>query len=48
MAVRPVARTATVVTDPSGAQPFGIATMSFDEALQRALEEERRAEAQSR
>jgi uncharacterized protein YbjT (DUF2867 family) len=41
-------RTATVVTDPSGAQPFGIATMSFDEALQRALEEERRAEAQSR
>jgi uncharacterized protein YbjT (DUF2867 family) len=41
-------RTATVVTDPSRAQPFGIATMSFDEALQRALEEERRAEAQSR
>jgi len=39
-------RTATVVTDPSGAQPFGIATMSFDQALQRALEEERRAEAQ--
>ena len=33
-------RTATVVTDPSGAKPFGIETMSFDEALQRALAED--------
>jgi len=31
--------TETIVTDPSGAQPFAIATMSFDEALQRALQE---------
>jgi uncharacterized protein YbjT (DUF2867 family) len=31
--------TETIVTDPSGAQPFGISTMSFDEALQRALTE---------
>ncbi len=33
-------RTATVVTDPSGAEPFGIAPESFDEALRRALAEE--------
>jgi uncharacterized protein YbjT (DUF2867 family) len=33
-------RTATVVTDPSGAQPFGITTLSFDDALRRALEED--------
>jgi uncharacterized protein YbjT (DUF2867 family) len=32
--------TATVVTDPSGAAPFGISPESFDEALRRALEEE--------
>jgi hypothetical protein len=32
--------TATVVTDPSGAEPFGIAAESFDEALRRALAEE--------
>jgi uncharacterized protein YbjT (DUF2867 family) len=32
--------TATVVTDPSGAQPFDISPESFDEALQRALAEE--------
>jgi uncharacterized protein YbjT (DUF2867 family) len=32
--------TATVVTDPSGAEPFGIAPESFDEALRRALAEE--------
>jgi uncharacterized protein YbjT (DUF2867 family) len=32
--------TATVVTDPSGAEPFGISPESFDEALRRALEEE--------
>jgi len=32
--------TATVVTDPSGAQPFGIEPESFDEALRRALAEE--------
>jgi uncharacterized protein YbjT (DUF2867 family) len=29
--------TATVVTDPSGAEPFGISPESFDEALRRAL-----------
>lgn len=32
--------TATVVTDPSGAEPFGVAAESFDEALRRALAEE--------
>lgn len=32
--------TATIVTDPSGAEPFGISPESFDEALRRALEEE--------
>ncbi|MEX2108255.1 MAG: NAD(P)H-binding protein [Solirubrobacterales bacterium] len=32
--------TATIVTDPSGAEPFGIAPESFDEALRRALAEE--------
>lgn len=32
--------TATVVTDPSGAEPFGISPEPFDEALRRALEEE--------
>ncbi len=31
--------TATVVTDPSGAEPFGISPESFDEALRRALAE---------
>jgi uncharacterized protein YbjT (DUF2867 family) len=30
-------RTATVVTDPSGAEPFGISPLSFDETLDRAL-----------
>lgn len=34
--------TATVVTDPSGAEPFGISPEPFDEALRRALEEEAR------
>ena len=29
--------TETIVTDTSGAQPFGIATLSFDQALKRAL-----------
>jgi len=33
-------RTATVVTDTSGAEPFGIASISFDEALRRALGED--------
>ena len=33
--------TATVVTDPSGAEPFGISPESFDEALRRALAEEK-------
>lgn len=33
--------TETVVTDPSGAQPFEIQPMPFDRALERALEEER-------
>jgi uncharacterized protein YbjT (DUF2867 family) len=32
--------TTTVVTDPSGAAPFGISPESFDEALRRALAEE--------
>jgi uncharacterized protein YbjT (DUF2867 family) len=33
-------KTATVVTDPSGAKPFEIEPESFDEALRRALAEE--------
>lgn len=33
--------TETIVTDPSGAAPFGITTLAFDAALKRALEEER-------
>lgn len=33
-------RTATVVTDPSGAQPFGIEPRPFDETLRQALREE--------
>ncbi|HEY1853346.1 MAG TPA: NAD(P)H-binding protein [Solirubrobacterales bacterium] len=33
-------RTATVVTDSAGAEPFGISPESFDEALRRALAEE--------
>jgi uncharacterized protein YbjT (DUF2867 family) len=33
--------TATVVTDPSGAEPFGVSPESFDEALRRALAEEK-------
>jgi uncharacterized protein YbjT (DUF2867 family) len=32
--------TPTVVTDPSGAEPFGISPEPFDEALRRALAEE--------
>ncbi len=32
--------TATIVTDPSGAEPFGISPESFDEALRRAFAEE--------
>jgi uncharacterized protein YbjT (DUF2867 family) len=32
--------TATVVTDPSGAEPFGVTPESFDEALRRAFAEE--------
>ncbi len=32
--------TSTVVTDPSGAEPFGISPEPFDEALRRALAEE--------
>jgi uncharacterized protein YbjT (DUF2867 family) len=35
--------TATTVTDPSGARPFGISPESFDEALRRALAEEEQA-----
>jgi uncharacterized protein YbjT (DUF2867 family) len=34
--------TATIVTDPSAAEPFGIEPESFDEALRRALAEEQR------
>lgn len=37
--------TETVVTDPSGAEPFGISAASFDETLRRALSEEGQAEA---
>jgi uncharacterized protein YbjT (DUF2867 family) len=33
-------KTATVVTDPSGSEPFGITAASFHEALRRALAEE--------
>ena len=33
-------KTATVVDDPSGAEPFGIAPARFDEALRRALADE--------
>jgi uncharacterized protein YbjT (DUF2867 family) len=36
--------TETVVTDPSGAEPFGVSPASFDESLRRALEEEERGE----
>ena len=36
-------RTATVVTDPSGARPFGISPLSFDETLRRALGEDAEA-----
>jgi uncharacterized protein YbjT (DUF2867 family) len=32
--------TETIVTDPSGAEPFGIVPLSFDDALRRALQEE--------
>jgi uncharacterized protein YbjT (DUF2867 family) len=35
--------TATVVTDPSGAEPFGISPEPFDEALRRAYAEEETA-----
>jgi uncharacterized protein YbjT (DUF2867 family) len=35
-------RTATIVTDPSGARPFGIAPAPFDETLRRALDEDAR------
>ena len=41
-------RTATVVADRAGAEPFAIETMSFDDALRRALAEERDAETQPR
>jgi len=34
-------RTATVVTDPTGAAPFALEPMPFDDALRRALDEER-------
>jgi len=33
-------RTATVVTNPFGAEPFGISPLSFDETLSRALRED--------
>jgi uncharacterized protein YbjT (DUF2867 family) len=35
--------TATTVTDPSGAEPFGISAMRFDETLRRALQEDETA-----
>jgi hypothetical protein len=34
-------RTETVVTDPSGAEPFDITPVPFDEALRRAHAEDR-------
>lgn len=37
--------TATVVTDSSGAEPFAISPLSFDETLRRALTEEQKARA---
>jgi uncharacterized protein YbjT (DUF2867 family) len=40
-------KTATVVTDPSGAEPFGITPMSFDDALTRALAEEEAAQVEA-
>ena len=40
--------TATVVTDPSGAEPFGIEPETFDEALRRALVEEEAADGDAR
>jgi uncharacterized protein YbjT (DUF2867 family) len=33
--------TETIVTDPSGAEPFGLSPIPFDEALKRALAEDR-------
>jgi uncharacterized protein YbjT (DUF2867 family) len=36
-------KTATVVEDPNGAEPFGIEPASFDEALRRALAEDARS-----
>ena len=36
--------TPTIVTDPTGAEPFGISPLSFDESLRRALDEDERAE----
>jgi hypothetical protein len=33
-------KTATVVTDPSGAEPLGIVPAPFDETLRQALTEE--------
>jgi uncharacterized protein YbjT (DUF2867 family) len=38
-------RTATIVTDPSGAEPFQIEPAGFDETLRRALAEEREPDA---
>lgn len=38
-------RTATIVTDPSGAEPFGIEPISFDDTLRQALDDERRRSA---
>jgi uncharacterized protein YbjT (DUF2867 family) len=35
--------TPTVVTDPSGAEPFGVSPERFDEALRRAIADEREA-----
>ena len=40
--------TETIVTDASGARPFEIQPMSFDRALERAIEEEQSAGAQLR
>jgi uncharacterized protein YbjT (DUF2867 family) len=40
--------TATVVTDPSGAEPFAIEPESFDEALRRALAEEQTGSSSAR
>jgi hypothetical protein len=40
-------RTETIVTDPTGAAPFGIEPLSFEESVRRALAETRPAQGSS-